>query len=253
MLRLERKRTGAALLAGLTTLVGGCGREGDNAARARAEEATMMRQIRGLQDLVKAAEAKTLTNGGQIAVAVDDKLVAELIAVGLPLERDVTERYRVRLDKAEVEFRSAHSLVILRGRVSALGAPQTFADLRLSGGLAEVAIDPKTGLLHAKLVLDELEVERAAASGAQGKALDDLVEDVARENVESFAELVPDIQIPIKLEQVITLKGFSEGPIAVAGGRLPIELKVVRLMPLSGRLWVLLDASAGKWVRDGAR
>lgn len=239
------------VVASLAVTLGGCQREDDNAARARAEEALMLRQIQGLQDLVKAAETSTLTNADQIAVAIDDKLVAEMIAVGLPLERDVGDRYRVRLENVEVEFRSARSQVVLRGRVSALGAPATFADLRLAGGLDQVVIDAKSGLFRAKIVLDELQVERSAASGAQAQSLDDFVEDVARERVDSFAELVPEIQIPIKLDQAIKLKGFSEGPIAVGGGTLPIKLGVARLMPLSGRLWILLTAQAGPWVRDG--
>lgn len=240
------------LVFALALVLSGCQRESRNAARARAEEAAMLRQIQGLHELVKAAEANTLTNADQIAVAIDDKLIAELLAVGLPLERDVAGRYRVRLDKADVEFLGGRSLVVLRGRVSPLGAPTTFADLRLVGGLDQVEIDPKTGLFRAKLVLDELDVERAAASGAQAQSLDDFVEDVARESVDSFAELVPDIQIPIKLDQAIKLKGFSEGPIAAGGGRLPINLSVARLMPLSGRLWILFTAQAGPWVRDRA-
>ncbi len=109
-----RRRTWA-VLAGLATGLGGCQREDRGAARARAEEAVILHQIRGLQELVRAAESRTLTDADQIAVAIDDKLVAGLIAASLPLERDVAGRFQVRIEKAEVEFRSARSLVSLSG------------------------------------------------------------------------------------------------------------------------------------------
>lgn len=240
----------AAALVACAALAGGCRGERPEAIRARAEEARLALQIRGLQELVEAAERGDLLRPGQVLIAVGESVLQDLLAASLPQEREVAGRFRVRLEKVSVQFRASRSLVELRGRVSAKALPGTFADLRLVGGLHRVEIHPGSGLLTGELMLDEFEVVRAAASGSQSDALETLIEELGRERVETFAELLPPFEIPIKVEQDLHIAGFGDGPISVAGGRLPLRLSVVRLMPLAGRLWVVLDAASGPWTAE---
>jgi len=47
----------------------------------------------------------------------------------------------------------------------------------------------------------------------------------------------------------VTSPGFGEGPVKVAPGALPLKLAVARIVPVIGKLWVLLDAEVGDWRR----
>jgi hypothetical protein len=67
----------------------------------------------------------------------------------------------------------------------------------------------------------------------------------------AISAVIPPIEIPIRLEQQIVVNGFGDGPVTVAPGRLPLQLSVARVAPLSGRLWIMLDAAAGPWETTG--
>lgn len=238
----------AAARAGLATLVcAGCALEDPQAGRDRAEEARLAREIRGLHALVAAAEKGDLVRPDQVVIGVDESVVERLLSAGLPQQREVAGRFLVRVESVAVRFRHSRSVVELRGRVSAKAMPETFAELRLAGALHGVQIHPGSGRLTGDVILDELEVVRAAASGAESHTLEALLEDVGRERAESFAELLPPFEIPIRLEQTVRLNSFTEGPVSLAGGSVPIRLSVARLMPLQERLWVVLDATTGPW------
>jgi hypothetical protein len=241
----------AALLA-LAGLAGGCRRDEARAARVRAEKALLERQIEGLRELIAAAETRTLLKAEQLLVGTDEATVQGLIAATLPQERVIANRFRVRLERAEARFRSSQGVVVLKGRASPLQSAGTFVDLTLEGGLDDVTIDQGSGTLVAKIGVYHFEVERAAAAGAEGPAIRALAEALGRERLDELSELVPPVEIPIRLEQSIAFDGLEEGPVSAGAGTLPVRASVARVLALAGRLWVVLDVGAGPW-RSGKR
>ncbi len=234
---------GAAVLA----LAAAACREGGPTPRARAEEALLKRQVEGLRSLIEAAERKQLFSADHLAIGVEEALVRELLAATLPQEKTIAGRARVRLEKADVSFRSVQSVVTVSGRVSSQSEPSTFADLTLTGGLDRIEVNPQTGKLVARVVLDDFEVQRAAAGGAESGFVRSAVESLGQQGLESLSELVPPIEIPVRLEQQIEMGGLGEGPVSVMPARLPLTAVVAQVLPLSGRLWVMIEVTAGPW------
>lgn len=231
----------------LAAFAGACRQEDDSGARARAEKLLLERQIAGLTALVAAAEGRTLLKPSQLLIGADEATVQRLIAATLPQERVVGERYRLRLERAEVQFRASQGLVILKGRASPAAAPDTFVDVTLQGGLDDVTVRQGSGSLVGRIAVDHLQVERAAAAGAEGPALRALAEALARERLDAFSELMPPVEIPIRLEESVSFENFEEGPVSALSGRLPVRASVARVLALAGRLWIVLDVGAGPW------
>lgn len=252
-LKMARSRRGSALLLALVATT--CGGEGPPLPLS-PEEGLLRRDIEGLQRLIDAAAQQRLFSPDHLAVGIDEGFVRQLLASALPLERLVAGQVRVRLEKAEVSFRSAQSLVTLTGRVSREGAPDTFADLTVTGGIERIEVDPRTGRLAARAALDRFEVRRAAASGEESGLVKAAVEVLGRQGVASLGDLVPPLEIPVRLEQRIEMEGLGEGPVSIRPARLPLAASVALILPLSGRLWVMIRVTAGPWERaptTGAR
>jgi hypothetical protein len=236
------------LLLGLGLLaLSACRLDEAAAARLIAEKRLLESQIAGLEQLIAAAEQKTLLGPQQLLVGADEATIQRLIAASLPQELVLAKQFRVRLLSAEARFRDSQGLVVLRGRASPLSAADTFVDVRLLGGLNDVAVRHDTGTLAARVAVYHLEVERAAAAGSEGAAIRALAEALGRERLDALSELVPPVEIPIRLEESLALEGFEEGPLSVPPGSLPMRVSVARVVALAGRLWVVLDVGAGPW------
>lgn len=74
-------------------------------------------------------------------------------------------------------------------------------------------------------------------------ALDGLV----RANLESIQNAIPEIQVPVQLEQAIKVGGLTEGAVVAKPGTLPLAISVSQVIPTNTRLWILLQAKAGPW------
>lgn len=239
------RRVLMAVLAAFLPLA--CG-HGEADVRARREKAILERQIHGLQQLVGFAEKGTLFAPDWLAIGIDEGLVQDLIAAGLPQEHGIGERFKARLETAAVSFRGNQSLVTLGGRVGSKDNLGTFADLTLMGGLDELKIDPRTGTLTARVSLYHFEVQQASAGGLQIGLVSSVVEELGRQQLDSLRDLVPPLQIPVHLESGFTIPGLGEGAVQVEPGELPFQLSVTRVAPMGGRLWVMIQATAGPWM-----
>lgn len=235
------------VVAAIAALALGCRDDEARVARVRAEKLLLERQIAGLKDLVAAAEAKTLLKSEQLLVGADEATVQGLIAATLPQERVVANRFRLRLERVEARFRASQGLVVLQGRASPAGSSDTFVDVTLEGGLDDIVVRPSSGTLVGRVAVYHLRVERAAAAGAEGPAIRALAEALGRERLDALSELVPPVEIPIRLEESIGFEGFEEGPVTAGAGALPMRASVARVLALAGRLWVVLDVGAGPW------
>lgn len=211
----------------------------------------LQNQIDDLNGVIGLVEQGTLARPDQLVVGVDEALVERLIAVTLPQERLVAERFRIRLEEATVRFRGNQGLVALTGRASAEDAPGTFVDVVLRGAVERLTVERDSGTLTGRVAIDSLEVQRAAAAGAESRRVRALAETLGRASIGMFADLGPPIVIPIQLHEEIDLPGLEEEPVSAAPGSLRVKLEVARVVAVSGRLWVMLDVTAGPWRSEG--
>src|SRR5688572_24113558 len=154
----------AFLLVLLTAGLLGC--RGDE-SQARAEEAVLRRQIRGLGKLLTDAEKGRLFPPDRLAIGVGHELVRDLLQRHLPLDAVPVEGLRVRLETADIVFEGGQSLVTLQGRVHPAEGEAIYTDLTLHGGLHRFEVDARAGTLRARVEVDRVDVRGMEAGSLE--------------------------------------------------------------------------------------
>jgi hypothetical protein len=213
--------------------------------RQNAEAAIAQRQREGLARLVAEAQQGPVVRPGDVMVVVDERLVQELLASVLPQERVVAGRYRIRLTRASVRFEDGFALVRLGGLASLAdrAEEQASAEVDVAGGLDVVELDPRTGRLRGQVRLIALDARRVDVMGlrAPGEA-ERLIEDLGRERLEAFGELISQLEIPVRVEQELTLPAVQAEGVRIAAAVIPIRASVLDVEAFRGRLWVSIAA-----------
>jgi len=223
-------------------LLGGCRRrEPPEAARARANARLLGEQIRSLEALVAKAEAGELDTDQQVAVAVSEDVVTSLVGASLPLEIKINERVRLRLESVQAFFRGNRSGLLMRARVSSVDVPDAFATLELGGALKEFTF--AEGKLSTSASIEHFSVIESSV----GDLAADLVENLVKENLQLIQQAIPPLVVPVNLEESVKIDGLTEGVVVAKPGTLPLAIAVAQVLPVNGRLWILLDAKAGPW------
>ena len=213
-----------------------------------SEMKLLERQVSSLRAAIADAKKGELFAAGDVAVSVSDEAVEKAVSQALPIERPVSAEFRARIDRALVSFRSMQGSVRLEGRVWAVKDPGTWADLILLGGIHEVEVD-RSGSLSAEIVLDGWDVKRVAAGGAEMDWMKGLVRLLGERGIASLRDLAPAVHIPVGIEKGIDLPGVSGGAVTIPAGRLPLDARVSRVLPLSGRLWAMIHVRTSGWER----
>ena len=217
-----------------------------------SEMKLLERQVASLRAAIADAKAGELFAPGDLAVSVSEEVVQKAVSQAFPVESPVGAEFRARIDRAVVSFRSMQGSVRLEGRVWAVADPGTYADLVLLGGIQDVEVDPSSGTLTAGIVLDGWDVQRAAAAGAEMEWIKGLVRILGDRGLVALRDLVPAVRIPVGIEKGIELPGISDGPVTIPAGRLPLDARVSRVLPLSGRLWAMIHVTTSGWERARA-
>ncbi len=118
------------------------------------------------------------------------------------------------------------------------------------GALEHIRVDAASGTLSAKIAVDHVDLVKVAGveSLVGGGSLDELARTV-RKQIEGR---LPDIQIPVKIEQAVELPSLTEGPVRLQGARMPLEVAVADVFAGSGRLWVAVRVVPGEVTKVGA-
>jgi hypothetical protein len=226
----------AALLAGCRL------REPPEVVRDRTVEAALVKQVADLEALVKRAEKGELGTTGRIAIGIGEETSKALLDASLPREATIAERLKIRIESAQAFFRGGNAMVMFSARAFGTGG-RIEARLEIAARLAGFrVVDGKlsTGveILHFT-VLD-------ASPGTLGATV---LESMVRANLDTISGLLPGLEIPVRLEHAIEIGGIDEGVVSVRPGTLPLEISLAEVLPVGQRLWLLLDAKAGPWIR----
>ena len=223
-----------------------CDRRFEGGGDLRAQRVVLAREVEGLRETVARLErGEPLLPVEDVAVAIDDALVRDIIAAQLPFEAAV-DRFRLVLTAAEAQFRGS-PVVRLRGEIH----PQEKADLTAAvsvlGALEDIAVDPATSTLRARIAVDHIGIERAAGvEQLLGGAAMDEVARLVRVQLEGR---LPPIQIPVKVQQIIELPAVTAGPVRIDGASMPLQVAVSRVFAGQGRLWIGVSVRPGELVK----
>ena len=213
--------------------------------RFLTRRAALERQIEDLRQLVRVAEKGGLLPKDKLVVAVGERLANDLARLALPREQVVADRYRVRLEKADVQFRDEHGSVRFDGKVGPAegkGA-EFFAELTLFGAFDSVDFDRQSGVLRCDVSIVGFDLKRLEVYG-DTEAGRFLVEELGRQGLDVLRVLAFPIVIPVRLEREIALKGVSEGPVRLQAASLPPRLTVTDVAAHDRRLWVAVDVAS---------
>lgn len=220
----------------------GCDRSYDGAGALRAQRVVIEREVEGLRPIVQRLErGQPLLPVDDIAVAIDDALVRDLVGAQLPFEADV-DRFQVTLTEADVQFRGSPT-VQLRGHIRVRDTPDVTAAVTLFGALHEIRIEPATSTLRGAVAADHLTI--AEATGFAGYLSGAELDEVARSVRLEMANRLPTIRIPVKVQQAVELPAVADGPVRLSAARMPLEVSVSQVVAVRGRLWVSLRVVPG--------
>lgn len=223
------------------TALAGCRREPPEVALARSSAAYLEKQIAGLEDTIARAERGELTTTDRIAIGLSEELAAAMLNAALPLETEVADRVRVRVESAKPFFRGTKAVILFRASVASLDVGSAAATIDLGGGLDGFQL--RHGELLSRVTLDHVSVVESSAGELAADALDALL----RANLAAVEEAIPPIELPVELEDAIAIGGLTEGAVVARPGSLPLEMALDLVIVSRGRLWVLVDARTGRW------
>ena len=214
--------------------------------RFLARKAILERQVEDLRRRVRAAEQGGFLPKDKLVVGISESLANEVARLTLPRDQVVGDRYRVRLERADVRFRNEHGSVHLHGKVGVAGGKEDvfFAELALFGIMDTVRVDRETGVLRGDVSFDGFELKRfdTYAESETGRLL---LEELGRQGLDALKALAFSIAIPVRLDQEISLgRAAREGPVRLLPASLPLRLTVTDVEAHAGRLWVTVDVSA---------
>ncbi len=212
----------------------------------RAQRVVLQREVDGIRAVVARLErGEPMLPLEDVAIAIDDGLVRDIIDAQLPFEADV-DRFHLTLKEAEVHFRGS-PVVRLRGSLVVRERPALEAAVTVMGALEDIHVDQATSTLRAKVAVDHLGIEKAAGieSILSGATLDE----VARMVRLQIREQLPPIQIPVKVQQSIDFPAVTHGPVRIDGARMPLAVTVSQVVAGQGRLWIAVHFQPGDVVK----
>ena len=235
-----------ALAPALAVVAAACGSRFEGGGHLRAQAVVLRREVEGLREVVARLErGEPMLPLDDVAIAIEDTLVRDLIAAQLPLEADV-DRFHLSLRAAEVHFRGSPA-VRLRGVLAPKERPDLAAEVDVVGALEKIELDRSSSTLKAGIAVDHIGIEKAAGieSILSGATLDELAR-MARLRIK---EQLPAVQIPVKVQESIELPAVTAGPVRIDGARMPLQVAVSQVVAGQGTLWISVHFQPGDHVK----
>ena len=195
----------------------------------------LKREVEGYRENVARLErGEPVLPKDDVAIAIADSLIRDLIGAQLPFEADV-DRFHIALETVEVRFRGS-PVVELTGALNLKDRPNLQAAARVIGALEDIAVDPATATLKAHISVDHLAIEKVA--GMEQMLSGSTLDEVGRMIRLQIKDKLPEIQIPVKVQQSIELPAVTQGPVRLDGARMPLQVAVSQVLAGQGILWI---------------
>ncbi len=223
-----------------------CGSRFEGGGDLRAQRVVLQREVDGIRAVVgRLEQGEAMLPLDDVAIAIDDAFVRDIIGAQLPFEADV-DRFHLTLKEAEVHFRGS-PVVRLRGSLFVRERPALEAAVTVIGALEDIRVDAASSTLRARVAVDHIGIEKAAGfeSILSGASLDE----VARLVRLQVKDKLPPLQIPVRVQQSIDLPAVTRGPVRIDGARMPLQVAVSQVVAGQGRLWIAVHFQPGDLVK----
>jgi len=245
------REPGVLRVAGVVGVLGGllAGCAGDQGGgELHAKQAALEREVLGLRaSAAKLERGEPLFSEDAVVVSIAEELVKEFVNVQLPVAVEV-KSFKIDLTHAEASFQGSPS-VNLTGSIALKEHPDYVGEVRAISALDSIAVDSATGTLRAQVVVDHVDLLKMAGLEKYigGGTMDELARAVRKE----LAGKIPEIQIPVKIEQSISLPAITEGPVLLHGASMPLAVSVEDVRAGQGVLWIAIKVVPGELVKKG--
>jgi hypothetical protein len=242
----QRRRASAIALCALALAALACSKKFEGGGDLRAQKVVLEREVEGYREAAARLErGEPVLPKEDVAIAISDALVRDLIGAQLPFEADV-DKFHIALRTAEVKFRGS-PVVELSGALNLKNRPNLQAAARVIGTLEGIAVDPATATLKARISVDHLALEQVA--GFEQLLSGSTLDEVGRMIRLQIKEKLPEIQIPVKVQQSIELPAITRGPVRLDGARMPLQVAVSQVLAGQGILWIAVHFEPGDLVK----
>jgi hypothetical protein len=236
------------LAAALAALVAAC-RAAPETGELHAQQVILEREVDGLRQLAARLErGEPALAPEDVVVGISDTMVQEILSAQLPLEAR-PDQYVVVLNQAEVAFKGSPG-VMLHGTIALRDRPSLAGELKAIGVLSDIKIDPASGTLRARVSIDHIDLLKVA--GLESFLSGGTVDELARTLRAQLAGQIPEIQIPVSVEQRVDLPTLADGPVRLQGATFPLAASVSDVFAGQGQLWIGIKVELGEPVRTGA-
>jgi hypothetical protein len=204
----------------------------------RLERDLLVRQKEALQrELARTTDELD----ADVTVVIPARLVDELLAIALPVEAVVANRFRILVDSGGVDFTGGLALVHLSALVEAVDRDNVSARIDLTGILQVLEIQ-ESGTLATRVEIlgwRTQDVRLGALSPPAGRLLDEL----ASRPASDLNQLLSRIEIPVQLVPTIPLPGLNEEEFTIPPADIPLSARLQDVRVGGGRMWVHIDVS----------
>lgn len=239
-------RLGIALAIG--AFAGGCKQDHGEGA-LHAQLTAREREAEGLRaSLARADRGEPVLPEDAVVVSVSESVIKQFLDAQLPFEVEAGS-FKVTLAQAEAVFKGSPA-VNLTGAIAPTDHPDLVGEVRAQGALEDIKVEPESGTLRATVAIDHVDLlKMAGLEKFMGKgSLDELARTVRKQ----LQGHVPEVQIPVKIEQGIELPSITDGPVLIQGARMPLEVAVADVFAGGGLLWVAVKVVPGELVKTAA-
>lgn len=208
-----------------------------------AERAVLERELANLVEYLEVDYGRLLTEG-DLLVVIPERVVGDLVAAALPLEGEVADRYRIRLDQVRIDFRTGCALLQLDGRVSMRDRPSVFGDVTVFASLdvAGIAADPPLLELQPEVLAVEA---REIEVGGLSAPVASLIDEIARRRLGDLTALLGTLQLPIGLHESVRLPAVETDEVTIPQLEMGVGIRLEQILVADRRLWITaaLDVS----------
>ena len=229
-------------------LAAGCGRA-KSGAELHAKLVLLEREVDGLRaSVTKMERGEPVLPAEAVVVSIGEGVAKQFIDAQLPFVIEV-ESYRVEMTKAEASFKGTPA-VTLTGSIVHKDHPDFVGEVRAIGALDSVEVGSASGTLGARIVVDHVDLLRMGGLEKilAGQTLDELARRVRKQ----LTGKIPEVQIPVKVEQGIDLPSVTQGPVRLRGASMPLAVSVADVLANAGNLWIAINVVPGEMVRPSA-
>ncbi len=238
------------LAAAITWALGGNGcRRDEDRGELHARQVALEREVKGLRASVEKLErGEPILPEEAVIVSISEEVVQDMISAQLPTAVEL-ESYTVTLRGVKATFRGSPA-VTLDGSIVHKDHPDYSGEVSAIGALDSIQVETTTGTLRATVAVDHVDLLQMGGLEAilPGGTIDELALRVRKR----LAGRIPELQIPVKLEQAVDLPAVTQGPVRLQAASMPLAVSVADIMAGQGVLWIAINVVPGNLVKTPA-